>query len=296
MTQPSAPVKYPSDLPALLAAFLLVVGFTFSDDVVEFFLDVTGHSQAPSRAWLVFALDLLLVLGTAALKWAISGGDDLTSFVRRLCTGMWGLGAVLVIGGHLLMIATESQRRGLSDTATVWISLAYSAVFVAALTLLLLSALGGGTSSRSWVVPFVFGSLVVQVTTALWYPVIDSDHGCAGDISSTYFSDMTNILPIILLTLALELNYVRRGASVTDPGRRVAPVFIVIMLCIGEGLAFSMLVRADMSRCGLGAVWHEYIAFVVTAQALAIGLATMVWLLVVDAMDSTPDPGSSEPR
>ena len=60
----------------------------------------------------MFALDLLLVLGTAALKWAISGGGDLPSFLRRLCTGMWGVGAVLVVGGHLVMIATEKQRAG----------------------------------------------------------------------------------------------------------------------------------------------------------------------------------------
>ena len=92
---------------------------------------------------------------------------------------------------------------------------------------------------------------------------------------------MANILPIILLTLALEMNYVRRSASNADPGRRVAPVFIVIIMCIAEALAFSMLVKADAPRCGLAAVWHEYISFVVTAQAMAIGLATLVWLLLV---------------
>ena len=279
MTQPNAQAaKYPSDLPALLAAFLLVIGFTFSDDVVEFLLDV------------------LLVLGTAALKWAISGGADFAAFLRRLCTGMWGLGAALVVGGHLVMIATEGRRAGWNDTATVWVNLAYSAVFVAALTLLLMSALGGGTASRGWVVPFVLGSLAVHVATVLWYPVIDVDHGCANDISPTYFSDMTDIIPIVLLALAFELNYVRRGARVADPGRRVAPVFIVILLCIAEVLAFSMLVKSHVDRCGLAAVWHEYISFVVTAQALAIGLATLVWLLVIDATDTAPDPGSSQPR
>ena len=46
-----------------------------------------------------------------------------------------------------------------------------------------------------------------------------------------------------------------------------------------------MLVKADAPRCGLAAVWHEYISFVVTAQAMAIGLATLVWLLLVDSPD-----------
>ena len=50
MTQPRTPAKVPSDLPALAAAFLLVIGFTFSDDVVEFLLDVTGHPHSAGRA------------------------------------------------------------------------------------------------------------------------------------------------------------------------------------------------------------------------------------------------------
>ena len=114
MTQPRTPAKVPSDLPALAAAFLLVIGFTFSDDVVEFLLDVTGHPHFAGRGCLVFLLDLLLVLGTAALKWAISGGGDLPSFLRRLCTGMWGVGAVLVVG---LGMWLQRRARARADAA-----------------------------------------------------------------------------------------------------------------------------------------------------------------------------------
>ena len=82
----------PSDLPALAAAFLLVIGFTFSDDVVEFLPDVTGHPHS-RRPRLAGSRSIsLLVLGTAAPKWAISGGGDLPSFLRRLCTGNVGRG------------------------------------------------------------------------------------------------------------------------------------------------------------------------------------------------------------
>jgi hypothetical protein len=34
------------DLTALLAVALLVVGFTFSDDVIEFLCDITGKAYA----------------------------------------------------------------------------------------------------------------------------------------------------------------------------------------------------------------------------------------------------------
>jgi len=51
-------------------------------------------------------------------------------------------------------------------------------------------------------------------------------------------------------------------------------------------------VKADLgTHCGLAATWHEYIAFAVSTQALAVGLSTLVWLMLVEAVD-TGEPGS----
>lgn len=275
MTRPS------SDLWSLAMAFLLVIGFTFSDDVVEFLLDVTGQSRlaAAGRQWLVLAVDLLLVLTTAALKWKISG---------RVLSPRWVAGAGLVIGSHLVLILTSEHRARLGDTASVGINLAASAVFVTAMAVLLVSALSEGTTSRGWIVPLAVGTFAVQVASALWYPVINTEGGCAGEVSPAFFSDMNNINVVLMLTIALELNYVRRNASDGDPGRRAAPVFTVLLMCIALALAFTMLVKADADpRCGVAAVWHEYISFVVNVQALAIGLATVVWLLLAGATDNT---------
>ncbi len=282
--------RLPSDLSALAMAFLLVVGFTFSDDAVEFLLDITGQSQlgATDRQWLVLAVDLLLVLATAALKWQISRDRiDLKSFLRRLFSGWWAVGAGVISGSHLILVLTSEHRVGLTDVASIWINLAASAVFVAAMAMLLVSALTEGTNSRGWIVPLAVGTFAVQVASALWYPVINTDGGCSGEVSPTFFSDMNNINVVLMLTIAIELNYVRRNASEDDPGRRVAPVFTVLLMCIALALAFTMLVKADAGPpCGVAAVWHEYISFVVNVQALAIGLTTVVWLLLVSATDS----------
>ena len=67
---------------------------------------------------------------------------------------------------------------------------------------------------------------------------------------------------------------------------RAAPILTVVWLRLAEGLAFSMQVKTDAVHCGVAAVWHEYTAFVVTVQATAIALATLVWLLVSDTTDS----------
>lgn len=274
-----------SDLAPLATVFALVIGFTFSDDIVEFALDLTGRRHPAAGPWLVLVLDCALVAATAALQWRISPAPP-PVFFRSLVRGWWALGAALVLAGHLALIATAGWRASLGDTATAWIGALGSLVFVAAMGLLLVSSLAGQTGSRAWVAPLIFGTAVAQVASALWYPVIDVENGCANEISATYFSDMTNIIAVILLTVGIELAYVRRVAHTTDPGRRVAPVFTVLWLCVAEILAFTMLVKADMGpRCGLAAVWHEYFSFVVTAQAMAIGLATVFWLLVDDGDD-----------
>ena len=104
------------DLTALVTVALLVVGFTFSDDVVEFLCDLTGNSQSANNPWLVFGMDMLLVAGTAALKWRINGGADRRTFVRRLFTGWWAAGAALAVIAHPILISTADFRAGLGDT------------------------------------------------------------------------------------------------------------------------------------------------------------------------------------
>ena len=167
----------------------------------------------------------------------------------------------------------------------MWVSLLSTLVFVTAMALLLISALSEGstTASRGWVVPLVLGTLAAQFASALWYPAIDVEEGCS-DVASWYFSDMAHITPVILLTLGLELNYLRRNTAAQDAGMRVAPVLTVMMLGVSEVFALSMMVKADMPKCGMAAVWHEYIAFVFTAQSMTTGLATLMWLLVKDSV------------
>jgi len=282
-------VRRSREASALFAAFLLVVGFTFSDDFVEFLLDVTGHGHSAAKPWLVFALDCLLVAAAAVLKWHIGGGGTRAAFARQLVTGRWGAGAVLVIVAHMILIATIEQRSRLGDTASVWINLLASAVFVVAMVLLLSSALGEETASRGWIIPLAVGTFVVQLATALWYPVIETATGCAGDVSSEYFALMAHILPVVLLALGVETNFVLRGSTTRDLSIRVAPATTIVLLSVALGLAFSMLVKAHLTvPCGLAAVWHEYISFVLTAQAMAIGLATLAWLILTGGAHSEP--------
>lgn len=276
------------DWPALATVLMLVIGFTYSDDIVEFVDDLAGGRFKAAEGWIVFALDGLLVMATAALRWLLHRPADPKAFAKGLLNGRWGGGAALVVLMHLVLIGTAGWRANLGPGASLAVSMAASVVFVVAMTLLLLSALSDaeGRTTRGWVTPIVLGTLGAQLASALWYPAIEREEDCAGEISAWYFSNMSYMFAFILLTLCVELNYLRRNPTDRDAGQRVAPIFTVIILALSLPLSFTVLVKADMPRCGIAAVWHEYFTFVFTAQALIIGLATVVWLLIRGAAES----------
>jgi hypothetical protein len=284
----ASPTTKRADWAAVTAVFALVLGFTYSDDLVEFAVDLSGGAAADWR-WAVIGLDIALVAGTALLKWHMTAPPrDGRTFLRALLSGWWVLGAALVTVLHLMLLfGPRGERFAVADSGLL--TIATTAGFVAAMGLLLVSALGGSSASRGWIVPVVIGTFVVQIASALWYPLIVDDGGCADNVSQQYFSGMVEVLPLLLVTLGLEVNYLR-GRGIREPGQRAVPVLTVVLLCVAEALAFSMLVKNGEPACGVGARWHEYVAFVATVHAAAISLATLAWLLL-----SLAD-GSGEPR
>lgn len=102
---------------------------------------------------------------------------------------------------------------------------------------------------------------------------------------------MLQFLPLVMITLGLEFNFARRGpdprgesdaSAPVDPVRRAAPIMTIILLCLAMLLAFSTLMN-DPVGGGLGSAWHEYVAFGLSVQATAIGLATVVWLMLAES-------------
>ena len=298
-------VRRPADWPGILAAFVLVIGFTYSDDMIEFVLGA-AHANVPGKRWMILAVDLLLIAGAAVLKKRITvsaaTGEQVPwgVFVRQLVRGWWAAGAVLVIALHLVLAGTASWRGRLGTTAAVGINLSGSLLFVVAMSLVLMSVFdgdvttvdhrrGGGRTRHDWIIPLAVGTFVAQAASVLWYPIIDTNEGCANEIDPDWFSNMVQVIPLFLVTLGIEMNYLRRTAAIRHPGLRAAPVITVLLLCIAEGLAFSMLVKSHETHCGFAAVWHEYISFVFTVQATAISLATLVWLLLANPSEPSAD-------
>jgi len=269
-----------SDWPAITAVFILVIGFTYSDDVIEFFSRTSG-GRFPDLRWEILALDMALVAGTAVLKWQMTAPPrNFGEFLRGLLRGWWPVGAFLVLIIHLLLLipAAPGQRWTVGDTP--WLTLLTNAAFVGAMGLMLVSALSPTSASPGWILPVISGTFMAQLASALWYPVIDKGSGCADNISSEYFNGMVQVLPVLLVTLGLEVSYLRNTNAIREPGQRAVSVLMVILLCSAEALAFSVLAKGDRVTCGTAATWHEYVAFIITVHAAAISLATLAWLLL----------------
>lgn len=267
-----------SDWPGVVAVFAMVIGFTYSDDLVELGFVVAGRGGTDTR-WAVFLVDILLVLATAGLAWRMAGLDA-RRFVVRLLRSWWPVGAVAVVVLHILTAAISAST-GLHLLGAVLFALAMGVVLVSALEA---GAPRGGTLRRNgWVIPLVVGTCVVQIASVLWFPIIDTHAGCANEISTDFFAQMVQVIPVMLITLGLETNFVRRSRRTAT----AVPILTVVLLSVALLLSFSMLVKADEVHCGAVAVWHEYLAFVLTVHATAIALATLVWLLIV---------GEPEPR
>ncbi|BBX02221.1 hypothetical protein BST36_13985 [Mycolicibacterium moriokaense] len=265
---------------AISAVFLLVLGLTYSDDIVEFVYAGAGDLDAYPQ-WVTALVDVGLVLAAALLKWRMERlerpGAELRwrEFAPILWRSWWPVAATLVVAVHIIQAMLG---------AGLWVDMVASGCFTVAMALLLIDSLAAGSGARnwrehSWIVPIVLGTLVVQVASSLWFPVINRQGECADTISRDFFAQMVQVIPMLLVTLGIELGYLQRGQAVRTPGQRAAAVLTVAMLCVAEMLTFSMLVT-DRVACGLAATLHEYVAFMVSVQASAIALATLVWLLL----------------
>lgn len=287
---------------ALSVIFLWILLFPYSDDAVEAVFDIIGSSNRTSMQWVALAVDVTLVAFTVPLKRSIASRSQRADGLW----GSWTAGAVLIIGLHLVLASTSSAREQLSNHANLGLNLLASAGFVTALTLILLSTLGADPTTlvsrkrreahpAEWtsagaVLPLLLGTAAVYVTAALWYPVIAApDQTCDELVSGEYFRQMGSVIPTLMLTLAFEFNYFRRATGRLEPVQWACPIVTVIMFCVGLTAAISKLVKAGHGDvCSLTAEWHTYLAFALTAQATAIGLATLVWLLLT-AITTTSD-------
>ncbi len=301
-----------ADRSGMALVFILVIVFSYSEEFVGGVFELVGNPEPRGWRWLVLPVDMLIVAATGWLKWRIAARDG---GGQRLW-GWWVAGALITIAVDVVLLARE-------DDTTFGEDLVASTLFIGAMAILLISALNADPMAvfsankraalrNDWfrarsVVPLVIGTYAAYIAATIWADVLDPEvvreldaeteaeiaalplteqQGlyellCWGAVNPAFFAQVSGVIPLLLVTLGIEFGYFRHAFR--EPAQRAATIITVALLCVGLVFSLSAVLK-DAQGCGdVLPAWHEYLAFVVSVQATAIGLATLVWLLVVNS-------------
>ena len=294
--------------------FLLVFVLSYTEEFATGFLSAIGVED---RGWwrvTVFILDALSLGASGLLKRSIARSDGRGS---RLWRWWWAAVGIVLVSDLALFAAGGIGGVGADVLA--------SAVFIVALAMIMLSSLNAdpltmfssakrASQPTDWlraraVVPLVLGTFAAYLGATVWTDYFNVDvvrtldgalaaeveqlslfervsvRGgiCDPGIDPSYFEQVAGIIPLLLITLGIEFGYFR--ATLREPAQRAATAATVTLMAIGLVCAVSTLPFGD-DECGeILAAWHEYLSFVLSLQAIFTGLATLVWLLMVNVPD-----------
>ncbi|MEU8252394.1 hypothetical protein [Nonomuraea sp. NPDC048916] len=133
--------------------------------------------------------------------------------------------------------------------------------------------------------PLLFGMFAAFFASTMWEHLIEPLNCVANceaqdptkeiwghvGVHQEYFAQASQIIPLLLIAVGVEarlFDQLRRGAI-----ERTLILVTVLTLCVGEMLAISAITSETLNP------WHEYTAFVVTAQACSIALIALLWAL-----------------
>lgn len=314
-TEPSDILRrHRRDRAVMAVVFLLLFGFSYSEDYVFAILEAAGRDEVV--AWLVglVGFDVAILVLVGLLKRAIARADGDSP---RLWRWWWSAFAAVVCIDVFLVLLPEDHP--------LWIDLASSLVLAILMGLIMMVSLNGdpltlvsaarrAAAPTDWarvraVVPLVVGTIAAYVAATAFDDFFDLDTVrvldpemaaevaamplpeqlgafatlCEGAVSPAFFQQVVAVIPLLLLTIGVEFNFFRRALD--EPAQRAAAAATVAVMAIGLLLAVSTLPWVGSGCGGVLGYWHEYLTFVVAVQGIATGLATLLWLLVV----STPD-------
>jgi hypothetical protein len=115
----------------------------------------------------------------------------------------------------------------------------------------------------------------------------DVDSLCRGAIRPEYFSNVSQVIPLLLVALGIERRFFER--FLREAVQRAITMFTVLVLCIGGLLALSVLPSPNQGCGRVLSAPHEFVAFTTTVFACSIGLMLLFWALI-------PVPSSANQR
>jgi hypothetical protein len=325
VTEPdgSAQVHRTPHRAILGVVFLLLFVFSYSEEIVAGLFQAIGQGETEEWRIALVVVDVAILVWVGLLKRSIARDEHAPSRLWR----WWWAGGAIALGLDILL-------NGLHEYPPAWIDVVSSALFTIAMGILMMSSINADPLTlfssrkraawpRDWlrvraVVPLIVGTFVAYIGATVFTDFFDIDvvrtvdpqmaaevgqlplnekldvlsHLCQNAVNPWYFQHMVEVLPLLLLALGVEFNYFRR--TLRDPTQRAATAATVTVIATGLVFALSTLPWSG-NECGeVLAAWHEYLAFVVSLQAIFTALATLVWVLVVNEPDDPDGANDSQ--
>jgi hypothetical protein len=306
--------RHRRDRAVLAVVFLLLIAFSYSEDIVFAVLEATGRDHVAGWLIALVGFDVAVMSAVGALKRSIARADADAS---RLWRWWWTCFAAVVVLDAFLVLQPEQHPLWVDMTSSVVLGTLMGCLMMVALNadpLTLFSRARRAAAPTDWarvraVVPLVVGTFACYIASTAFDDFFDLDTVryldaemeaevaampvgqrlgalatlCEGAVSPAFFQQIVAVIPLLLLTIGVEFNFFRRALD--EPAQRAAAAATVALMAFGLSLAVSTLPWADARCGGVVAYWHEYLTFVVSVQGVVTGLATLIWLLVA----STPD-------
>lgn len=300
---------------AVVAAFLVFLPLAFSEELAQGLYEAIANPsyQQLRPLWALPALDallLLLFLAVAVRQWRRAADGP-----RRSLVLWWMAAAMGTIGLDVMLEMVARSRYAKLPGAMMWIDIASSMAYVALSAILLATTFGIVPARRRTrdvsdearerregfgaALPLLIGTLAAYIAGAIWDRYLECTHGvpyssCGGSINTEYFAQLSQVIPILLIAVGLESRLYRR---IIDGPAYGMVIVAVLVLTFGEILAITALTRADGQAPGVTLNgWHEYFAFVVSIEALFVGVATLIWAITLRSRESEPQTPPAPPN
>ena len=298
---------------AVAAVFTALVPLAFSDTFIEAAL--RDYSET-TFFWVLLGTDLVLVL--IVILAGVLAARPAGPREERRYPWRWAVaGAVFVLildGVFAVPGGPFEDRPALGDVGVSLLDVLALAILVAATVganpVRLVTRKGQASDPDGWArfrpaIPLLLGTLAAYVGSIVWARELDpeavrtpaeatEDDGCEGAIDREYFSQLTQVIPLLMVAVGLEARFFFQRL-LGDPYMRAMTIVTLLVLVAGEALAISGLPESN-SGCGdILLPWHEYAAFVVTLEACFVALALLV-LALIDRDPEEPPGAAAKPE
>ena len=305
----TAEVRRTPDGAIFGVVFLLVFAFSYSEEIVRGLFHAIGHHEPLKWRIAMIVADAAILLWVGLLKRSISRADLGPPRLWR----WWWIGFATTIALDIgLSGLPDTPSLWIDVLSSTLLAVAMGVLMVSSLNadpLTLFSHRKRAALQRDWLrvsaaAPLVVGILAAYLGATVFVDFFDvgvvrtldadtaakvealplsqqlsiKERLCSTAVNQAYFAHVVEVLPVLLLVLAVDFNYFRRTRI--EAAERATGAAMVAIMSAGLVFALSTLPWAA-SECGeLITPWHEYLAFEISVQAIITALATLVWVLV----------------